>query len=96
MKNRSVLHPVVSEKSFALANADNKYTFFVELKSSKIEIKNEIEKKYKVKVVSVNTITRPGKLKIDPKSRKMKRLSDKKKAIVKLKKGDKIEDFLNI
>lgn len=95
MKSRILLQPVVSEKSYALANADNKYTFFVGLKSSKIEIKKEIEKKYGVKVVGVNTIIRPGKLKTDPRSRKMRRLSDKKKAVVKLKKGDKIEDFLN-
>ena len=51
-----VLKPVVSEKSYSLANESNKYVFFVDSGVNKIEIKNAVEKKYKVKVLSVNIV----------------------------------------
>ncbi|HRX43919.1 50S ribosomal protein L23 [Candidatus Dojkabacteria bacterium] len=91
-----VLKPVVSEKSYSLANESNKYVFFVDSGVNKIEIKNAVEKKYKVKVLSVNIVIKPGKMVRDWKSNKSSRKSDKRKAIVTLKKGDKIDEFLNI
>lgn len=91
-----VLKPVVSEKSYSLANESNKYVFFVDSGVNKIEIKNAVEKKYKVKVLSVNIVIKPGKMVRDWKSNKSTRKSDKRKAIVTLKKGDKIDEFLNI
>ncbi len=91
-----VLKPVVSEKSYSLANESNKYVFFVDSGVNKIEIKNAVEKKYKVKVLSVNIVVKPGKMVRDWKSNKSTRKSDKRKAIVTLKKGDKIDEFLNI
>jgi len=91
-----LLQPVVSEKSYNLANAENKYTFFINLSTSKIEVKKAVEKKYKVKVISVRTIIRPGKMKKDWKTYTKTRASDKKKAVVTLKSGDKIDEFLNI
>ena len=89
-----VLKPVVSEKSYSLANESNKYVFFVDSGVNKIEIKNAVEKKYKVKVLSVNIVIKPGKMVRDWKSNKSTRKSDKRKAIVTLKKGDKIDEFL--
>lgn len=91
-----VLKPVVSEKSYSLANESNKYVFFVDSGVNKIEIKSAVEKKYKVKVLSVNIVIKPGKMVRDWKSNKSSRKSDKRKAIVTLKKGDKIDEFLNI
>ena len=91
-----ILKPVVSEKSYSLANESNKYVFFVDSDINKIEIKNAVEKKYKVKVLSVNIVIKPGKMVRDWKSNKYTRKSDKRKAIVTLKKGDKIDEFLNI
>ncbi len=91
-----VLKPVVSEKSYSLANESNKYVFFVDSGVNKIEIKNAVEKKYKVKVLSVNIVIKPGKMVRDWKSNKSTRKSDRRKAIVTLKKGDKIDEFLNI
>lgn len=96
MESNIVLQPVVSEKSFNLANAENKYTFLVTTDATKIDIKREVNRKYKVSVTNVNSITRPGKLKTDWARRRKHRRSDMKKVIVKLKKGDKIEEFLNI
>ena len=91
-----VLKPVVSEKSYSLANESNKYVFFVDSGVNKIEIKNAVEKKYKVKVLSVNIVIKPGKMVRDWKSNKSTRKSDRRKTIVTLKKGDKIDEFLNI
>jgi large subunit ribosomal protein L23 len=97
MENKKFeLKPVVSEKSYSLANAQNKYTFLIEGKANKIEVAQEIEKKYKVKVIKLNTIVRPGKLRRDYKTYKRFRDEDKTKVIVTLKKGDKIDEFLNV
>lgn len=55
-----VLAPVVSEKSYALLD-ENKYTFIVDPRANKTEIKIAIEQIFDVKVISVNTINRQGK-----------------------------------
>src|SRR5690606_2623786 len=55
-----ILAPVVSEKSYGLID-DGKYTFIVDPRSNKTEIKLAIEKIFGVKVASVNTINRVGK-----------------------------------
>jgi large subunit ribosomal protein L23 len=56
-----LLAPVVSEKSFDLATANNKYTFLVDPRANKSEIRIAVEKVFSVKVISVNTLNRPGK-----------------------------------
>jgi large subunit ribosomal protein L23 len=68
----------------------------VEGSANKIEIAKKVEEDYKVKVEKVNTIVRPGKLRREYKTNKMYREEDKTKAMVTLKKGDKIDEFLNI
>ena len=55
-----VLSPVVSEKSYALMD-EGKYTFRVDVRANKTEIKIAVEKIFDVKVSSVNTINRQGK-----------------------------------
>ncbi|MCA9376668.1 50S ribosomal protein L23 [Candidatus Nomurabacteria bacterium] len=90
------LLPVVSEKAYTLANEQNKYTFFVPTTSNKIEIGKAVEEKYKVKVLRVNTVVKPGKSVTDWKRNMKFRKSDMKKAIVLLKDGDKIDEFFNI
>ena len=88
--NQVVIKPVITEKATALAEK-GKYVFRVSLKATPLEVKGAIEKIYKVKVLKVNFIM--------VKSRKRKRgrisgfSSRWKKAIVTLKKGDKIEIF---
>lgn len=78
-----------------MANAFNKYVFITEDKVNKIELKKYVEKEYKVKVEKVSSITQPGKKHIDWKTNRKFRKSDRKKYIVQLKKGDKIDEFLN-
>ncbi|KJS22777.1 MAG: 50S ribosomal protein L23 [Clostridiaceae bacterium BRH_c20a] len=90
MKNARdiVVKPIVSERSVACME-QNKYTFKVDLKANKIDIKSAIEEIFKVKVLDVKTMVVKGKVK------RMGRYEGKrpnwKKAIVTLKEGDKIE-----
>ncbi|MEU6266941.1 50S ribosomal protein L23 [Saccharopolyspora sp. NPDC003752] len=57
-----ILAPVISEKSYGLLE-QSQYTFLVDPRSNKTEIKIAIEKIFDVKVTSVNTINRNGKRK---------------------------------
>ena len=79
-----LLAPVVSEKSYGLID-EGKYTFLVDPRSNKTEIKLAVEKIFGVQVASVNTINRPGK------TRRTRfgtgKRKDTKRAIVTLKSG---------
>ena len=57
-----LLAPVVSEKSYGLLE-ERQYTFVVHPDANKTEIKIAVEKVFGVKVLSVNTLNRPGKRK---------------------------------
>ena len=85
-----IIRPVVTEKSMDLL-ADNKYTFIVAGKANKTEIKNAIQNIFDVKVEKIYTMNVKGK----PKrlGRFEGRTSDRKKAIVTLKPGQKIRLF---
>jgi len=80
--------PVVTEKSTKISE-NNQFVFKVGIKSSKEEIKAAIEKVFKVKVKTVNTIKVKGKRKIF-KGTKGKR-NDYKKAIITLPKGETLD-----
>ncbi|BAE82262.1 LSU ribosomal protein L23P [Desulfitobacterium sp. LBE] len=91
---RDVLkRPVISEKSVGLIE-ENKYSFWVDTAANKIEIKAAVEKMFKVKVVDVRTINVDGKKKRVGKH--VGRTADRKKAIVTLKAGDRIEGFAGL
>jgi|YelNatPaOPRAMG01_1025707.scaffolds.fasta_scaffold31141_2 large subunit ribosomal protein L23 len=82
-----ILIPHITEK--AMKSRDlNQYVFEVNKEANKTEIKKEVERRYKVKVIDVKIINLPGKKKRY--LRKISKMSGLKKAIVKLKKGDKI------
>jgi large subunit ribosomal protein L23 len=57
-----LIAPVVSEKSYGLLE-QRQYTFLVPPGANKTEIKIAVEKVFKVRVESVNTLNRPGKRK---------------------------------
>ena len=80
--------PLVTEKSTDLSK-NNQVVFKVDIKSNKSEIKDAIEKIFKVKVKAINIIKSKGKVKIF-KGKKGKRI-DSKKAIVSLKEGETID-----
>lgn len=85
-----IIRPVVTEKSMDLL-ADNKYTFIVEKRANKTEVKNAIENIFNVKVESVHTMNVKGKPKRMGKFEG--RTPARKKAIVTLKSGQKIRIF---
>jgi large subunit ribosomal protein L23 len=85
-----IIRPVVSEKSYAGLEA-GMYTFLVDPRANKTEIKEAVQAIWEVRVVSVNTMNRPGKLKRRGYT-KGKR-ADQKRAIVTLAPGDSIEIF---
>lgn len=74
-----IIRPVVTERSND-GLQEGKYTFEVNKKATKIDIKNAIEKLFEVKVLSVNTMTVQGKKK--RMGVHQGRTSDWKKAIV--------------
>lgn len=90
------LEKVVSEKSFASADSSAKYTFYVNKDATKIDVEKAVEQQFKVKVENVNTVSRPGKMRKDWKKNVMRRNPDTKKAVVTLKKGESIKDFVKI
>ena len=86
---------LISEKSLKAREKANGYVFEVATDANKIDIRNAVEKLYDVKVVKVTTQNNPGK------QRRLGRYrpgftNEWKKAIVKLAKDQKIQDFENI
>ena len=79
-----LLSPVVSEKSYALLD-QGKYTFLVDPRSNKSEIKKAVESIIGVKVASVHTLNRQGKARRTRFG--MGRRKDTKRAIVTLREG---------
>ena len=85
-----ILSPVVSEKSYSLLD-QNAYTFLVNKRANKTEIRKAVESIWGVRVAKVNTINRKGKTKRFRFTEG--RRPDSKRAVVKLVEGDKIEIF---
>jgi large subunit ribosomal protein L23 len=79
-----LLSPVVSEKSYALLD-QGKYTFLVDPRANKSEIKKAVESVFGVKVSSVHTLNRQGKARRTRFG--MGRRKDTKRAIVTLREG---------
>lgn len=83
--------PIITEKTMLLSEELNKYTFSVDKRANKIQIKQAIEELFSVKVTKVNKLKTP---------RKQKRVGQNTgfkpviyKAIVTLSENDKIEIF---
>ncbi|HNQ35333.1 MAG TPA: 50S ribosomal protein L23 [bacterium] len=87
--NDIIRYPLVTEKDTMYLQPLNKYAFAVQVGATAPEIGKAVEKLYKVKVVAVHVLNYQGK------TRRMRnragRRPDWKKAIVTLRKGDKIE-----
>ncbi len=96
MKASDVLiKPILSEKANKQTESANRYSFVVDKKANKLEIKKAVETFYGVQVQDVNTCVMPSKLK----SRYTKsgylvgRKPSKKKAIVTIAAGESIDIF---
>jgi large subunit ribosomal protein L23 len=85
-----IKRPVLTEKSYDQMN-EGKYTFMVDVRANKYQIKQAIETVFGVKVDKVNTLRQQGKLK--RMGRYEGRRPSYKKAVVKLKPGSKKIEF---
>jgi len=85
-----LIRPIVSEKSYSLMD-EGKYTFEVAPNANKTEIKIAVEKVFGVKVQSVNTINRKGKVRRTRFGTGKRK--DVKRAIVTLGAGETLDIF---
>ena len=83
-----IVAPVITEKA-TMASEHNKVVFKVRKDATKPQIKEAVEKLFDVKVKSVNTLIRGGKVKASRGSRGVQ--SDTKRAIVTLEEGHRID-----
>ena len=86
-----IIRPVISEKSYNLIESEGQYTFQVDRRANKNQIKRAVEEAFDVQVQKVNT----AHVKSKPKRQGLTRgrTSTWKKAVVKLAEGDRIELF---
>jgi large subunit ribosomal protein L23 len=87
-----LIRPIISEKSYGLMD-DGAYVFVVDPRASKQQIRQAVEESFSVRVASVNTLVRKGKLKRNRRTNVLGRRSDTKRAIVRLVGDDRIELF---
>ena len=87
-----IIRPVISEKSYNLIESEGQYTFQVDRRANKNQIKRAVESAFDVKVDKVNTAhvkSKPKRQGLRPRGR----TSTWKKAVVKLAEGERIELF---
>lgn len=90
--NYVLKRPLITEKASVL-NAQGRYVFAVDRQATKKEIKDAVEKIFKVKVIGVQTMGVKGKKRRSLRTKKQIAQANWKKAIVGLKEGDKIDIF---
>jgi large subunit ribosomal protein L23 len=83
-----IVRPVLTEKSTALTQSQNVISFDVARDANKIEIRRAVETLFQVKVTAVRVVSISGKIRKVGKS--IGRAQDRKKAYVKLAKGQKL------
>ena len=94
----TLFKPIITEKATKISESLNQYTFLVDKRSNKIQIKKAVEDIYDVKVENVSTINYGS----ERKNRYTKngiqnaKSNSIKKAIVKVAEGDKIDFYDNL
>jgi large subunit ribosomal protein L23 len=93
-----LVKPIISEKSETLSDTLGQYSFVVNKKANKVEIRKAVEEMYNVTVESVNTANMPSKSKVRNTKSGIIRgsVSSFKKAIVTLSEGETIDFFGDI
>ncbi|MGQ9919097.1 MAG: 50S ribosomal protein L23 [Bryobacteraceae bacterium] len=89
-----ILRPIITEKAVGKKEAERTLCFQVKLDATKTDIRNAVEKLFKVKVADVRTATFEGKLR--RRGRYAGYTSDWKKAYVRLKPGEKMPEFAEL
>jgi large subunit ribosomal protein L23 len=95
MARYTLIKPLISEKTDKLTDKLSQYTFVVDKKANKVEIRKAIEELYNVNVESVNTAVIPGKNKTRfTKSGLLRgKKPSYKKAVITLSEGESIDFF---
>jgi len=98
MSRTILVKPVITEKAEGLSEGLNKYTFIVDKKANKVQIRKAVEEMYNVDVLSVNTLIMPAKeMARNTRSGVLKgRKPAFKKAIITLEAGEEIDFFGDI
>jgi large subunit ribosomal protein L23 len=86
-----LIRPIITEKSTDLISSHNRYSFIVDLRANRTEIKKAVEQIFKVKVDKVNTVRVRGKMRRQGQTQGKR--PDFKKAYVTLADGHSIEVF---
>lgn len=87
-----IKRPVVTEKSYRVADVGNKFTFEVDMRANKHQVKDAVETAFDVSVYDVRVIVMPAKTGRVGR-RKVTRRPTWKKAVVTLAPGDSIQYF---
>ena len=86
-----LIRPLITEKTLRLAERENAYTFQIRPSANKVQVRDAIERIFKVGVTAVRTQNYMGKF------RRVGRYTGAtpnwKKAVVKVKEGDTIEFY---
>ncbi|MEY3420745.1 MAG: hypothetical protein RIR48_1034 [Bacteroidota bacterium] len=95
MSGSILIKPVISEKSETLTAKGNQYTFVVDKKANKLEIKKAVEAMFSTSVVAVNTVIVPARMKARNTRSGVIRgsVSSYKKAYVKLAEGESLDIY---
>ena len=95
---RILLKPVITEKATRESELRNRYTFLVDPKANKVEIKKAVEASYGVSVKKVRTMIYGAETRIRYTKRGIQnsKKGSYKKAIVKVSEGDRIDFFANL
>lgn len=93
-----LIKPIITEKATADSELNNRYTFVVNNKSNKIEIKDAVEAAYGVSVVKIRTMNvRPDrKTKFTKTGMVTGKTSAYKKALVQVAEGETIDLYSNL
>jgi len=90
-----IIKPVISEKANYLTDLRGSYSFLVDTKANKIQIKKAVEAAYGVKVADINTMIYAPKVssKYTKKGLQVGKTNKLKKAVIKLAEGEVIDIF---
>ena len=92
-----IIKPIISEKATYITDLRGQYSFLVDTKANKIQIKNAVEEAYGVKVANVRTMVYAPKvsMKYTKKGLQVGKTNKLKKAVIELQTGEVIDVFAN-
>lgn len=92
-----IIKPIISEKATYLTDLRGQYSFLVDTRANKIQIKNAVEEAYGVKVANVRTMIYAPKVssRYTKKGLQVGKTNKLKKAVIELQAGEVIDIFAN-